>query len=1606
MPEQSINEQTRQMMGMPTSGDPAIIDPTTGRPYTPDASVRQQEEITRQAEVKEEFNLLQDEKRANVRDEAKISTLLETPETENLAEEITEDLNQLKDPLSSIRPKVRPKELEQKVGKLYQSAVKKAIELDYISKEEGGEEFDGYRGTKSNLRELEPKNLPTITKFITQALGVFDPNQDVTKAGVYWCAAFVNHILTEMGADTLGKGDRYRRLRAQEYINYGQEISFDDMQEGDILLFGVPELGKVTHVGFYTGERDGEYVNMLGGNQRSEKSLGELVNIVPRSLKDIVGVRRVTYDGDAAKIIKDQKGDNSIFRYFDTDTYSASFIPSESRKYNEGGDVAAQMDLMLPSADEDTRSTKEFLQHPLKTVPYFKRPMGSSTDDPQVGQDDAGNPVFKGRFGEYTVRVNPDQRTLRTKVKEAIPVVKEAVGEYLEDPKLPTKDQLSEFAKQAGQSAVESVEDLGDLMLKGKGTYGDVVGLAIGAGTGSIPFSVPEGAIRTFGGATPPTYQKREAPLFSLSTSPDEVLDIYNMGLLIFREPVVEFAETLDIPKKGLLGSEFLNQIKKNPSIPETSLQESVIEPSKRYTKEELLRALGVQATNRYGATTKGTFRSVANISPARIKQFERYQRQGKDAGFVGGTEIDYFDIPLDVTIGYPGKKFKAHSQHYQDETLVHVRGSILNSNPLPDRNLVAFDTIIDDDNFLLVEEIQSDLLTKGYVKPKSPFDAAFSEAIEEYDFENPVKYQEAYGDISTDIQKIFKELDEEGIYSPELPIQLESLNSNPFFSPETETAFTNKIWGKGYTTFEELRDYIKSQNTNSESIWGILSRLQDKVPDVSVVNDAPGGKTYTNISLDLDDPAFDDFLETFYGSVKGSEIDHDILMYKYEDFIDDYNEVLLKKIKEKGLSKELDLNDLQRLREKYEESGAKGTLSVGLPPIRKNKQAVDEALKVLIAKAAQQGVDKIVIPPAERIAMARGRELKKDKGDRFYRTYVTDLNKSLKELEDNYPVVVHRDVELPYLKESDPDAGDFEDLDMEAALQAAIDAEDPEAAGDIAELIQTGGKRLNAGNKGTILDISELIDKYKIEQPRQFAKGGVAMNEQMEMAFMQQGGLKDDGMKRDPVSGNEVPNGSMAKEVRDDIPAQLSEGEYVVPADVVRYLGVKHFEDLRNKAKSGLQNMEANGRIGGEPVPVGGPQAAPMPQPPTPYMAEGGDLTPDEMNEIKMLMSQGGMVAGAAEGADFGQKFMTQPSVYGGGFSWEDTPGGTPSGVSIADPELPTETPESCELRGMVYNPETKMCEVPIEASPVGISGGDDSSVSDDEGEDSTTWMDSYDYTDFNNLAQQTSAALDGPTTMLGSAAEMIFGGGVLGKLAKASNAAQVAANIAVLKAQAETDPSLEGTVAELTTKFNNYVSSNNLGGLKNFITGKNLAKQINKTQVDVGLFEESTDVFGNKIFKDKDEFNKQLQDNAPAGMVYKPDQGAYIRPPGVSAAPSTSIRPEGGFAAAKAAATPISKPANPSQDPYRENRDPGPSGTEVAREASQASTASSASKAKAMSTARQKGGVSASTAAKLSGSQMKAGSGVGSGVGGSNYAGPMNKGGLMLKKKKSKEK
>jgi len=123
---------------------------------------------------------------------------------------------------------------------------------------------------------------------------------------------------------------------------------------------------------------------------------------------------------------------------------------------------------------------------------------------------------------------------------------------------------------------------------------------------------------------------------------------------------------------------------------------------------------------------------------------------------------------------------------------------------------------------------------------------------------------------------------------------------------------------------------------------------------------------------------------------------------------------------------------------------------------------------------------------------------------------------------------------------------------------------------------------------------------------------------------LMQEGGMADDGMNREPVTGNEIPPGSLASEVRDDIPAQLSEGEYVVPADVLRYYGVRFFEDLRAQAKQGMMEMESDGRIGGTPVDAQG----------VPMEGQEEQLTPEEE---QMLMEALGGSGAAPTGMAYG---------------------------------------------------------------------------------------------------------------------------------------------------------------------------------------------------------------------------------------------------------------------------------------------------------------------------------------------------------------------------------
>ncbi len=186
--------------------------------------------------------------------------------------------------------------------------------------------------------------------------------------------------------------------------------------------------------------------------------------------------------------------------------------------------------------------------------------------------------------------------------------------------------------------------------------------------------------------------------------------------------------------------------------------------------------------------------------------------------------------------------------------------------------------------------------------------------------------------------------------------------------------------------------------------------------------------------------------------------------------------------------------------------------------------------------------------------------------------------------------------------------------------------------------------------------------DIERNERKRNLAKGG-DMNKQMDL--FQDGGLKDEGGTVDPVSGNDVPPGSTQEEVRDDIPAQLSEGEFVFPADVVRYIGLEKLMRLRQEAKQGLKMMEDMGQMGNS-------EEATIPDD-LPFDETDLDMEDEEeYNNDTQEMNQGGVIQ--AQTGTFvapGAGVTTMPSQFAG--QQLPSAGTTPS---YTVPNIPPPTP------------------------------------------------------------------------------------------------------------------------------------------------------------------------------------------------------------------------------------------------------------------------------------------------------------------------------------------
>ena len=174
-------------------------------------------------------------------------------------------------------------------------------------------------------------------------------------------------------------------------------------------------------------------------------------------------------------------------------------------------------------------------------------------------------------------------------------------------------------------------------------------------------------------------------------------------------------------------------------------------------------------------------------------------------------------------------------------------------------------------------------------------------------------------------------------------------------------------------------------------------------------------------------------------------------------------------------------------------------------------------------------------------------------------------------------------------------------------------------------------GRKLSEGGLLKEKDMQSGIDDYVIAKtnPTEMKEGGMAK----QMSLFQEGGLEQDGGTVDPVSGNEVPVGSSQEEVRDDIDAKLSEGEFVFPADVVRFIGLEKLMNLRQEAKAGLKKMEAMGQMGNS-------EEATLPDD-IPFSPEDIMVEDDDGNEGELEMQVGGL---AYQQSQVGSQFNIAP--------------------------------------------------------------------------------------------------------------------------------------------------------------------------------------------------------------------------------------------------------------------------------------------------------------------------------------------------------------------------
>jgi len=166
-------------------------------------------------------------------------------------------------------------------------------------------------GQHKGLKEWAgAKHNPQIVAFFN-AVGQGWVKDDETP----WCAAFVGAVLAEIGLQGTGK------LNARSYKGWGQHVSMQDAQAGDIVvLWRGTRNGWQGHVAFLV-RFDGDKVILRGGNQGNQVSdagysVGRILAIRRADGSRAEGNRATLRQGDSGAFVLDLQDQLKKLRYF------------------------------------------------------------------------------------------------------------------------------------------------------------------------------------------------------------------------------------------------------------------------------------------------------------------------------------------------------------------------------------------------------------------------------------------------------------------------------------------------------------------------------------------------------------------------------------------------------------------------------------------------------------------------------------------------------------------------------------------------------------------------------------------------------------------------------------------------------------------------------------------------------------------------------------------------------------------------------------------------------------------------------------------------------------------------------------------------------------------------------------------------------------------------------------------------------------------------------------------------------------------------------------------------------------------------------------------